>query len=57
MARPPRIARRTAHTVWLAVSALLAAVVTRGALPVIFLAAFVVIWLLGYATLARLYRR
>lgn len=46
--------RRTAHTLWLMASAVIALAVTHGvALPL--LIAFFVDWLLGYGVLARLH--
>jgi hypothetical protein len=40
--------RRQAHIAWLIVAAALALFVTRGAVPAVFLAAFFVLWLIGY---------
>jgi uncharacterized iron-regulated membrane protein len=59
--RKPRLrlrrpTRRTAHTVWLAVSAMIALVFTRGVALPLFLGLFFVVWLLGYGVLIRLYR-
>lgn len=48
--------RRTAHLVWLIVAAVIALVLTRGALAILFLGVFFVLWLVGYGVLARLYR-
>ena len=54
--RPRRPTRRTAHIVWLIVSAVLAVMITRGAVLAVFLGLFFIVWLLGYGVLARLYR-
>ncbi len=48
--------RRTAHVVWLIVSAVIAVVLTRGAVAAVFLAVYFVVWLFGYWALARVYR-
>jgi hypothetical protein len=56
MLRLRKPARRTAHIVWLIVSAVLAVVLARGALVVVFLAVFFVVWLLGYWALGRVYQ-
>ena len=41
---------------WLIVSAVIALAVTRGTLVVLFLALFLVVWMLGYGVLARVYK-
>jgi hypothetical protein len=48
--------RRTAHIAWLVIAASVALVFTRGAMIVLFMGLFFVLWLLGYGVLARLYR-
>jgi len=48
--------RRSAHTLWLIVSAVVAVALTRGTVAVVFLAVYFVVWLLGYLTLMRVYK-
>ena len=48
--------RRTAHIVWLIVSAVVAVVLTRNMVAAEFVAVYFVVWLLGYWALARVYR-
>jgi hypothetical protein len=47
---------RHVHIAWLVVSAVLAAYVTRGALLVLFLGLFFVIWIVGFGVIVRYYR-
>ena len=56
MLRLQRPTPRTVHILWLIVSAVVALVVTRGALFAVFLAVYFVVWLLGYWAVVRLYR-
>jgi hypothetical protein len=56
MLRLRKPTRRTVHIVWLAVSALIALVFTRGVAIPLFVGLFFVVWLLGYTILARIYR-
>ena len=56
MLRLRKPTRRTVHTVWLVVSAVIALVVTHGVALPLFIALFFVVWLLGYGVLARFYR-
>jgi hypothetical protein len=56
MLRLRRPARRTAHVVWLVVSAVIAVMLTRGTVAAVFLAVYFVVWLFGYWALARVYR-
>jgi hypothetical protein len=44
------------HIAWLIVAAALALFVTRGAVPAVFLAAFFVLWIIGFWILARVPR-
>ena len=48
--------RRSAHTLWLIVSAAVAVALTRGTVMAAFVAVYFVVWLLGYLTLARVYK-
>lgn len=52
--RKPR--RREVHIVWLIAAAVMALIITRGAVPAIFLAAYFVLWLIGYWALVRAYK-
>ena len=56
MLRLRKPTRRTAHIVWLIVSAVVAVVLTRGTVMAAFVAVYFVVWLLGYWALARVYR-
>ncbi len=51
--KPPR---RKAHIIWLVVAAAIALVFTHGVAVPLFLCLYLVVWLLGYGVLARLYR-
>jgi len=48
--------RRTAHILWLIVSAVVALALTRGTVVAVFVAVYFVVWLLGYSTLMRMYK-
>ena len=56
MLRLRKPTRRSAHIAWLVASAVIAVVITRGAVLAVFLAVYFIVWLLGYWVLARLYR-
>jgi hypothetical protein len=53
MLRLRKPTRREVHIVWLIVAAAVALFVTRGAVPAVFLAAFLLLWLVGYWLLVR----